>query len=51
LLIRLRSTDGAWVKLSATLQVPSCNLTDTMIYAEGQPAGVDFYIDDVVVSP
>ncbi len=44
-------TDGAWTKLSGTVTVPSCNLTDAMIYAEGPGANVDVYLDDVVLSP
>ncbi|HET9957012.1 MAG TPA: endo-1,4-beta-xylanase, partial [Polyangiaceae bacterium] len=44
-------TDSGWVKLSGTLDVPNCALTDAIIYAEGPEAGVDLYLDDVVVSP
>jgi GH35 family endo-1,4-beta-xylanase len=39
--------DGSWVKLSGTLAVPDCTLTDALIYAEGPGAGVDIYVDDV----
>ncbi len=39
--------DGSWVKLSGTLAVPDCALTDALIYAEGLGAGVDIYVDDV----
>lgn len=44
-------SDAGWVKLSGTLEVPNCNLTDVLIFAEGPGAGVDVYIDDAVVSP
>jgi len=44
-------TDGSWVKLSGTLNVPNCNLTNLLVYAEGPGTGVDMYIDDAVVSP
>ncbi|HET9957086.1 MAG TPA: endo-1,4-beta-xylanase [Polyangiaceae bacterium] len=44
-------TEGEWVKLSGTLSVPSCSLTDVLVYAEGPAAGVDVYLDDAVVSP
>lgn len=44
-------TDSGWVKLEGTLAVPSCTLTDALIYAEGPGAGIDLYLDDVVVAP
>ncbi len=43
--------DGAWTELSGALTVPDCELTNVLIYVEGPPAGVDLYVDDVVVSP
>ena len=43
--------DGVWAELSGALAVPNCELTNVLIYAEGPPAGVDLYVDDVVVSP
>jgi hypothetical protein len=42
-------SDGVWVELTGTLDVPDCNLTDLLIYAEGPPGGVDLYVDDVSV--
>ena len=43
-------TDGAWVKLTGTLNVPNCNLTNLLVYLEGPDTGVDMYVDDVVVT-
>lgn len=43
-------TTGGWVQLTGTLAVPSCTLTDALIYAEGPGAGVDLYVDDVTLS-
>jgi len=43
--------DGAWVKMTGTLNVPNCNLTNALVYLEGPGAGVDMYVDDAVVSP
>jgi len=43
--------DGAWVKLSGTLNVPNCNLTNALVYLEGPGAGVDMYLDDAIVTP
>lgn len=43
--------DGAWVKLSGTLTVPNCNLTNLLVYLEGPGTGVDLYVDDAVVTP
>ncbi|MDF3065186.1 MAG: xylanase [Polyangiaceae bacterium] len=40
---------GQWVELTGTLAVPSCNLTDLLIYVEGPPAGVDLLLDNVSV--
>ncbi|RYZ02733.1 MAG: carbohydrate-binding protein [Myxococcales bacterium] len=40
---------GQWVELTGTLAVPTCNLTDLLIYAEGPPAGVDLLLDNVSV--
>jgi len=45
-------SDGGWTKLTGTINVPSCaNITNALVFAEGPGAGVDMYIDDVVVSP
>jgi len=43
--------DGVWTELSGPLAVPDCDLTSVLIYVEGPPAGVDLYVDDVLVSP
>jgi hypothetical protein len=42
--------DGSWVKLTGTLTVPNCNLTNMLVYLEGPGAGVDLYLDDAVVT-
>ena len=41
--------DGDWVQLKGTLNVPDCNLTQLLVWAEGPGAGVDLYVDDVSV--
>jgi len=38
-----------WVELSGQLNVPQCDLTDLLIYAEGPAGGIDIYLDDVSV--
>lgn len=38
-----------WVELSGELNVPQCDLTDLLIYAEGPAGGIDIYLDDVSV--
>jgi endo-1,4-beta-xylanase len=43
--------DGAWVKMTGTLNLPNCNLTNALVYLEGPGTGVDMYVDDAVVSP
>jgi len=43
-------TDGAWVKLTGTLNVPNCSLTNALVYLEGPGTGVDMYVDDAVVT-
>jgi len=42
--------DGAWVKMTGTLTVPNCNLTNALVYLEGPGTGVDMYVDDAVVT-
>jgi GH35 family endo-1,4-beta-xylanase len=42
--------DGSWVKLSGTLNVPNCNLTNMLVYLEGPGTGIDMYVDDAVVT-
>lgn len=42
-------TEGGWVQLTGQLNVPQCELTDLLIYAEGPAGGVDIFIDDVSV--
>jgi len=42
--------DGSWVKLSGTLNVPNCNLTNLLVYLEGPGTGIDLYVDDAVVT-
>lgn len=41
--------DLQWVELSGQLNVPECELTDLLIYAEGPAGGIDIYLDDVSV--
>jgi endo-1,4-beta-xylanase len=41
--------DSSWTELLGTLVAPSCNLTTGNFYIEGAPAGVDIYLDDVVL--
>ncbi len=43
-------SDGSWVKLTGTLNVPNCNLTNLLVYLEGPGTGVDLYVDDALVS-
>lgn len=38
-----------WVELSGELNIPDCELTDVLIYAEGPAGGIDIYLDDVSV--
>jgi endo-1,4-beta-xylanase len=42
--------DGSWVKLTGSLTVPNCNLTNALVYLEGPGAGIDLYVDDAVVT-
>ncbi|HKO47109.1 MAG TPA: endo-1,4-beta-xylanase [Polyangiaceae bacterium] len=42
--------DGAWVKMTGTLSVPNCNLTNALVYLEGPGTGIDIYVDDAVVT-
>jgi predicted outer membrane repeat protein len=44
------ATNTAWVQLSGSVQVPSCTLTELVVYAEGPRIGIVFYIDDVSVT-
>jgi hypothetical protein len=43
--------DGLWAELSGPLALPDCDLSEVQIYVEGPPAGVDLYVDDVIVRP
>lgn len=40
-----------WTQLSASLVIPDCDIVDVAIFFEGTSAGVDVYLDDVVVLP
>lgn len=42
-------TGGTWANLSGPVAVPNCDLQQLLLYVEGP--GVDYYVDDVVVSP
>jgi endo-1,4-beta-xylanase len=41
--------EGEWVQLSGQLNVPQCNITDLLIFAEGPAGGIDIYLDEVSV--
>jgi hypothetical protein len=44
--------EGVWTELAGAVAIPAdCALTELMLFVEGPPAGVDLYVDDVVVSP
>jgi len=45
------ANDASWSELQGTLVAPACNLTTANLYIEGAPAGVDIYLDDVVLRP
>ena len=40
-----------YTELAGVLQLPMCNLTEVLVYAEGPAAGVDLLIDDVSLRP
>lgn len=40
------ATDSGWTKVSGTFSVPTCNLTEFLLYVEGPAAAVDLYVDD-----
>jgi len=42
--------DGAWVKMTGTLNIPNCSLTNALVYLEGPGTGIDMYVDDAVVT-
>lgn len=42
-------TNAAFVRLSGTLNVPSCSLSSVVMYAEGPAAGVGLLVDDVAL--
>ncbi len=42
---------GDWVVLSGQLDVPDCNLTQLLIYAEGPEGGIDLFLDDLIITP
>lgn len=43
------ATNTDWLELTGSYQVPTCNLTELAVYAEGPAAGVNMYVDDVSV--
>lgn len=43
------AVEGQWVQMKAQLDVPDCDLTDLLIYAEGPEGGVDILIDEFSV--
>ncbi len=44
------ATNTGWVELDGTVTIPSCTLTELVVYAEGPRTGVVLYIDDVSVT-
>jgi hypothetical protein len=43
------ATDETWVKLSGTIEVPNCQLSELVAYVEGPRSGVNLYVDDVSI--
>jgi endo-1,4-beta-xylanase len=43
------ATDTDWAQMTGTLSVDYADPTALMLYLNGAPAGVDFYLDDVLV--
>lgn len=41
------ASNGAYVTVSGSVQVPNCSVTSFILYAEGPAAGVDILMDDV----
>jgi hypothetical protein len=44
------ATNTRWTELSGTVTIPSCNLTQLVIYAEGPRTGIVLHIDDVSIA-
>jgi hypothetical protein len=44
------ATNTGWVELSGMIDVPNCQLSELVAYAEGPRAGVSFFIDDVSIA-
>ncbi|TVZ38845.1 GH35 family endo-1,4-beta-xylanase [Alteromonadaceae bacterium 2753L.S.0a.02] len=42
--------EGEWTVLSGEIAVPDCTLTDLLLYVEGPGAGVDLYLDNVIIT-
>ena len=40
------ASNAYWTKVSGSVAVPDCTLTDFFFYVEGPAAGIDFYVDD-----
>lgn len=45
------ATDATWIKLSGTVDVPDCQLTELVAYVEGPQPGVTIFVDDVSIGP
>ncbi len=43
------ATSTKWVKLAGSVEIPNCQLSELVLYAEGPRPGVVLYIDDVSV--
>lgn len=43
------ANDSGWTELDGSITLPDCGLTEVSLYFDGAAAGVDVYLDDVVV--
>jgi hypothetical protein len=44
------ATNTGWTQLNGSFEVPSCTLTELVVYAEGPRTGVVLYIDDASIA-
>lgn len=42
--------DASWTPLQGSIVLPDCDLTQVFLYFDGPAAGVDVYLDDVVIT-
>ncbi len=45
----ITATDSEWQQLQGSVTLPACALTEVSLYFDGPNAGVDVYLDDVIV--